>query len=257
MAAVRAKGRTTIRNAAREPEIADLAAFLNRMGARILGAGSPTIDVDGVDELRAVEHTVIPDRIEVATFLAALGVRRRRDHAPGSEGRPRRPPHREDGQDGGAHLPGAGRRVGDGVGAPEGGRHRHLALSRARHRLPPAARRRAGPRRWHELRDRERLRRAVPLRRRAGATGRPGPRRRPPPGHRRCRAAVRRTGAGGRHPRRRRNGHRGVAGGRPDHDLRRRPHRPGLRAASWRSCQASVPTSNGSRPTDAARLDPA
>ena len=72
MAAVRAKGRTTIRNAAREPEIADLAAFLNRMGARILGAGSPTIDVDGVDELRAVEHTVIPDRIEVATFLAAL-----------------------------------------------------------------------------------------------------------------------------------------------------------------------------------------
>lgn len=74
MAGVLAEGRTTVVNAAREPEIADLAAFLNRMGARILGAGSPTITIDGVTELRAVEHTVIPDRVEVATFLAALGV---------------------------------------------------------------------------------------------------------------------------------------------------------------------------------------
>jgi UDP-N-acetylglucosamine 1-carboxyvinyltransferase len=74
MAGVLATGRTTVHNAAREPEIADLAAFLNRMGGRILGAGSPVITIDGVQELRAVEHVVIPDRIEVATFLAALGV---------------------------------------------------------------------------------------------------------------------------------------------------------------------------------------
>ena len=74
MAAVLAKGPTVIDNAAREPEIADLAAFLNRMGAQVLGAGSSTIRVEGVDELSAVEHTVIPDRIEAATFLAALGV---------------------------------------------------------------------------------------------------------------------------------------------------------------------------------------
>ena len=74
MAAVRAKGTTTIDNAAREPEIADLAAFLNRMGARIVGAGTSTISVEGVDELAPVEHTVIPDRIEAATLLAALGV---------------------------------------------------------------------------------------------------------------------------------------------------------------------------------------
>ena len=74
MAAVLAKGTTVIDNAAREPEIADLAAFLNRMGAQVLGAGSSTIRVDGVDQLAAVEHTVIPDRIEAATFLAALGV---------------------------------------------------------------------------------------------------------------------------------------------------------------------------------------
>lgn len=74
MAGVLAEGRTTVHNAAREPEIADLAAFLNRMGAQILGAGSSVITIDGVDELRAVEHLVIPDRIEVATFLSALGV---------------------------------------------------------------------------------------------------------------------------------------------------------------------------------------
>ncbi len=74
MAGVLAKGRTTVNNAAREPEIADLAAFLNRMGGRILGAGSPVITIDGVDELRAVEHVVIPDRIEVATILCAVGV---------------------------------------------------------------------------------------------------------------------------------------------------------------------------------------
>ena len=74
MAAVKAKGTTVIDNAAREPEIADLAAFLNRMGSRIAGAGSSTITVEGVDELVGVEHTVIPDRIEAATCLAALAV---------------------------------------------------------------------------------------------------------------------------------------------------------------------------------------
>jgi UDP-N-acetylglucosamine 1-carboxyvinyltransferase len=74
MAAVLAKGTTVIDNAAREPEVADLAAFLNRMGARVLGAGTSTIVVEGVDELSPVEHTVIPDRVEAATFLAALGM---------------------------------------------------------------------------------------------------------------------------------------------------------------------------------------
>jgi UDP-N-acetylglucosamine 1-carboxyvinyltransferase len=74
MAAALAKGITTIENAAREPEIADLAAFCNRMGAQILGAGTSTITVEGVDELRAVDHTVIPDRIEAATYLAAVAV---------------------------------------------------------------------------------------------------------------------------------------------------------------------------------------
>ncbi|MEO7836925.1 MAG: UDP-N-acetylglucosamine 1-carboxyvinyltransferase [Acidimicrobiales bacterium] len=74
MAAVLAKGTTVIENAAREPEVADLAAFLNRMGAQVVGAGSSTIVVEGVDDLTPVEHDVIPDRVEAATFLAAVGI---------------------------------------------------------------------------------------------------------------------------------------------------------------------------------------
>ncbi|MFV0316603.1 MAG: UDP-N-acetylglucosamine 1-carboxyvinyltransferase [Microthrixaceae bacterium] len=74
MAAVLAKGSTTIINAAREPEIADLASLLNRMGGAVVGAGTSRIDIEGVEELRAVSHSVVPDRLEVGTFLAALGV---------------------------------------------------------------------------------------------------------------------------------------------------------------------------------------
>src|SRR5437588_6898972 len=74
MAAVRAKGTTVIDNAAREPEIADLAACLVRMGARIVGGGTSTIEIEGVEELSPVDHTVIPDRIEAGTYLAAVGV---------------------------------------------------------------------------------------------------------------------------------------------------------------------------------------
>lgn len=74
LAAVLAKGTTTIDNAAREPEIADLAAFLNRMGAVVEGAGTSTITVEGVEELTPADHEVIPDRIEAATYLAAVGM---------------------------------------------------------------------------------------------------------------------------------------------------------------------------------------
>lgn len=74
MAAVLAEGTTVIDNAAREPEIVDLAAFLNRMGAVIRGAGSSTLEIDGVASLTPVTHTLIGDRIEAATFLGALAV---------------------------------------------------------------------------------------------------------------------------------------------------------------------------------------
>ena len=74
MAAVLAKGTTTIENAAEEPEIVDLANFLNKMGAKVRGAGTNTIKITGVDKLEAVEHTVIPDRIEAGTYMVAAAM---------------------------------------------------------------------------------------------------------------------------------------------------------------------------------------
>jgi UDP-N-acetylglucosamine 1-carboxyvinyltransferase len=70
-AACLAKGRTAIRAAACEPEVVDLARFLNAAGARISGPGTSIIEIDGVDELTSVSHTVVPDRIEAATFAIA------------------------------------------------------------------------------------------------------------------------------------------------------------------------------------------
>lgn len=74
MAATLARGTTTIRNAAREPEVRDLAELLNKMGARVRGAGTPTIQIEGVDSLGGAEHTIIPDRIETGTFIAAAAI---------------------------------------------------------------------------------------------------------------------------------------------------------------------------------------
>src|SRR5204862_3238864 len=71
MAAVLAEGMTVIESAACEPEVVDLAIFLNAMGARVAGAGSPTVTITGVKELHGAEHEVIPDRIEAATFAIA------------------------------------------------------------------------------------------------------------------------------------------------------------------------------------------
>src|ERR671932_1642743 len=74
MAAALARGTTRLEGAAREPEIADLAELLNRMGARVRGAGSETITVEGVEQLGGAEHTIIPDRIETGTFLVAAAI---------------------------------------------------------------------------------------------------------------------------------------------------------------------------------------
>jgi UDP-N-acetylglucosamine 1-carboxyvinyltransferase len=78
MAACLAQGETVLENAAREPEIVDLARCLAAMGARIDGAGSPTIRIQGVDRLHAAEHTVLPDRIETGTYLVAAAMTRGR-----------------------------------------------------------------------------------------------------------------------------------------------------------------------------------
>jgi UDP-N-acetylglucosamine 1-carboxyvinyltransferase len=71
MAAVLAKGETVLTNCAREPEVLDLASLLSAMGARITGAGTSTITIQGVDSLHGAEHAIIPDRIEAGTFLIA------------------------------------------------------------------------------------------------------------------------------------------------------------------------------------------
>ena len=76
MAAALAEGRTVLDNAAKEPEVADLAGFLSKMGARIEGAGTSTIVVEGVGSLKGAEHSVIGDRIEAGTFLLAGAVTR-------------------------------------------------------------------------------------------------------------------------------------------------------------------------------------
>jgi UDP-N-acetylglucosamine 1-carboxyvinyltransferase len=74
MAAVLAEGETVLHNAAREPEVRDLADLLVKMGASIEGAGTETIRIRGVSKLHAAEHTIIPDRIEAGTFLAAAAI---------------------------------------------------------------------------------------------------------------------------------------------------------------------------------------
>ncbi len=74
MAAVLADGKTLIENAAREPEVVDLADALKSMGARITGAGESVIEIEGVNSLRPLRHAVIPDRIETGTFMAAAGI---------------------------------------------------------------------------------------------------------------------------------------------------------------------------------------
>src|SRR2546423_14656136 len=74
MAATLAHGRTVINNAAREPEVKDLAELLNKMGARVRGAGTPTIQIEGVEALSGAQHTIIPDRIETGTFIVAAAI---------------------------------------------------------------------------------------------------------------------------------------------------------------------------------------
>lgn len=76
MAATLARGTTVLRNAACEPEIKDLAELLNKMGARVRGAGTSTIEIEGVKALDGAEHTIIPDRIETGTFIVAAAITR-------------------------------------------------------------------------------------------------------------------------------------------------------------------------------------
>jgi len=86
VAAVTAEGKTTLNNAAKEPEIVDLANFLNLMGARIKGAGTDTITITGVKELHPVRYAIIPDRIEAGTLLTAAAITRGKVRIKGCNG---------------------------------------------------------------------------------------------------------------------------------------------------------------------------
>lgn len=74
MAATLAEGQTILENCAKEPEIVDLANYLNKMGAKVVGAGTETIRIDGVEKLHGAEHTMIPDRVEAGTFMVAAAI---------------------------------------------------------------------------------------------------------------------------------------------------------------------------------------
>ena len=76
MAATLAKGHSTLENVAREPEVEELALMLNKMGAKISGAGTPTIEIEGVDELSGIDHAILADRIEAGTFAVAAAITR-------------------------------------------------------------------------------------------------------------------------------------------------------------------------------------
>lgn len=74
MGAALAEGKTIIENCAKEPEIVDLANFLNKMGAKVVGAGTETIKIEGVEKLHGTDHTIIPDRVETGTFMIAAAI---------------------------------------------------------------------------------------------------------------------------------------------------------------------------------------
>lgn len=74
MAAALAEGTTTIENCAKEPEIVDLANFLNKMGAKVVGAGTETIRIEGAEKLHGANHSIIPDRVEAGTFMVAAAI---------------------------------------------------------------------------------------------------------------------------------------------------------------------------------------
>lgn len=76
MAATLAEGKTTIENAAREPEVVDLANYLNKMGAKITGIGTATLEIEGVKSLSGTEYSILPDRIETGTYLVAAAITR-------------------------------------------------------------------------------------------------------------------------------------------------------------------------------------
>ena len=208
MAAVLADGTTVIDNAAREPEIVDLAAMLTQMGAKIEGIGTSTLSVHGVTALQPTEHRVIGDRIVGATWAFAAAMTRGEVTVRGVD------PHHLDLaldklRSAGAETEAGTRRSSPcGWTAARGDRLRHAALPGLRHRPPADGDRALRRGRRHVDDHRERVRGPVPVRRRDGAPRCRRAHRRAPRRRAGRRAALQRAGVGERHPRRRRAGAR-------------------------------------------------
>ena len=239
MAAVLAKGTTVIENVAKEPEAADLASMLCDMGAVVRGAGTSRIEVEGVEELRRrARRWSRPGGGRDLPGRRRHGGRRRDDCR--CPARPHGDAAAQGRPDGGGDGDGPSRAPGHRVRAAGGGRRRHVALPRCGHRLQPAAggdahgvRRRRDP-------HREPVLRPVPLRGGAAPDGRGHPDRGPPCRRARGRPALRRPGAGPRHPRRCGPGPGRPGGGRGDRGQRRPPHRPRLRGPGRRVALAGA-----------------
>ena len=138
MAAALAEGRTTLENAAREPEVEELARVLNKMGARIHGAGTSLITIEGVDELQPVEHAIIPDRIEAGTLLVAAAITARRRAGARLPARAPRRGHRQAARGGRRGHRRRRRHPRARQGRAQAGRHRRRSRSPA---SPPTCRR--------------------------------------------------------------------------------------------------------------------
>lgn len=134
MAATLAEGVTIIENAAKEPEIVDLANYLNGMGAKVRGAGTGVIRIEGVEKLHGTEHTVIPDRIEVSTFMVAAAIRRRRRVRGRRDCGPSWSGHLQNGGDGRHDRNRRKRNPRNGEPSAESSRHQNPALSRIPYR---------------------------------------------------------------------------------------------------------------------------
>ena len=246
MAASLAEGETIIRNAACEPEIVDLADLLIKMGARIQGAGGSTIRIEGVDRLHGAEHTVIPDRIETGTFVAAVAM------AGGDvEIRNCHPPHLRAVLD---KFRETGVRIEEGpdnlrVRAPRTVKPSDVTTLPA----PGLPHRHAGaihgpddPGQRGQHHHGVDLREPLHARGRAAAHGREHPHRRPGGAGEGAHAADRRPGDGHRPPRLRLPGHgRPRRQGRDDHRPRL-PPRSRLLADRREAARASAPTSSAS-----------
>ena len=247
MAAALAHGTTVIENAAREPEIGDVADCLNKMGAKISGAGTARIVVDGVARLHGARHAVLPDRIETGTYAMAVAMTggdvllqnarpellqaaldvlsaSRRHHHADQRGHPRRPQRRRS-------------RAGHGD---------HRAVPRLPHRSAGAADGADDARRRHLAHHRDHFREPLHARAGAGAARRAYPSRRRDRHHRGRQASHRRAGDGHGPARLGVAGDRRAGGGGRDHGQPRLSPRPRLRAGRGQARRAAAPRSSGS-----------